>query len=47
VFPASDLFSVYKLATGEGEISVNGIIDRETQDDYSITILARDGGMLL
>lgn len=45
VFPASSLFSVTKLASGEGAVSVNGLLDRETLDEYSITILARDGGM--
>lgn len=45
VFPANSLFSVYKLAGGEGAVSVNGVLDRETLDTYSITILARDGGM--
>lgn len=46
MFPASNLFSVTKLATGEGEVTVNGILDRETLDAYSITILARDGGKI-
>ena len=44
VFPANDLFSVSKLERGEGVVSVNGMLDRETLDQYSITILARDGG---
>lgn len=44
VFPENDLFTVSKLATGEGEVRVQGVLDRETVDEYSITILARDGG---
>lgn len=45
VFPESSLFSVTKLDSGEGEVRVEGLIDRETIDRYMITILARDGGM--
>lgn len=47
VFPASDLFAVTNLYTGVGEIFVNGILDREALDQYTITILARDGGKVV
>ena len=44
VFPESSLFSVRKLYSGEGEITVEGVLDREAVDQYTITLLARDGG---
>ena len=44
VFPANDLFSVIKLETGYGEVRVEGVLDRETTEEYNITIIARDGG---
>lgn len=46
VFPANELFSVTKLESGEGEVRVEGTLDREILDEYSITIIARDGGNL-
>ena len=44
VFPANDLFSVIKLENGDGEVRVEGVLDRETTEEYNITIIARDGG---
>ena len=44
VFPANDLFSVTKLENGDGEVRVEGVLDRETTEEYNITIIARDGG---
>ncbi len=44
VFPANDLFSVTKLEYSEGAVTVDGVLDREMVDEYTITILARDGG---
>ncbi len=44
VFPESMLFSVTTLESGEGEVRVEGLLDREALDRYTITILARDGG---
>ncbi len=44
VFPESSLFSVSRLYSGEGEIRVEGLLDRETVNQYTITLLARDGG---
>ena len=46
MFPANELFSVTKLESGEGEVRVEGILDREALDEYTITIIARDGGNL-
>lgn len=45
MFPENDLFVVMKLESGEGEVRVQGMLDRETMDEYTITILARDGGI--
>ena len=47
VFPINDLFSVTKLENGDGEVRVEGVLDRETTEEYRITIIARDGGDLL
>lgn len=44
VFPANELFSVTKPENGEGEVRVEGILDREDTEGYDITIIARDGG---
>ena len=44
VFPADSLFSVTTLLSGGGQLIVEGELDRETDDTYTITILARDGG---
>ena len=46
IFPESDLFYVTKLDNGRGVVTVNGGLDRETLDQHTITILARDGGKL-
>ena len=44
VFPESDLFSVSTLESGEGEVRVEGVLNREALDQHLITIIARDGG---
>lgn len=44
MFPENTLFTVMKLEGGEGEVRVEGILDREMVPEHTITILARDGG---
>lgn len=44
IFPENPFFSVTKLDSGEGEVRAEGELDRELEDSYTITILARDGG---
>ncbi len=50
IFPENPLFSITTYNNGddryEGILSVEGELDRESVDEYTLTLLARDGGIL-
>lgn len=44
ILAVNDLFAI---DSGGGVIRVVGMLDRETSDQYGVTVLARDGGKTL
>ena len=44
ISPATDIFVINTLSNGFGQIIVVNVLDRETRDFYTITVVARDGG---